>query len=417
MAPRPSRAIRHAWNAFFTESEQRVRSYGEYGSAYGSRPDRNRTFVANERSIIASIYTRIAVDVSMANISHVMLDEEKRYLRDINSGLNNCLTVEANLDQESTAFKRDYASTLFNRGVSAIVPVDTSINPEVSGSYDIQTMRIGQVVAWYPQHVRISLWNEAKGVRQEITLAKKVVGIVENPFYDVMNEPSSTLQRLIRKLNLLDTTDDKTASSKLDLLIQLPYVVKSETKREQAKQRQVDLEAQLAGSTYGIAYTDATEKITQLNRPAENNLLAQVQSLREQLFAELGLTPEVLAGTADEKTMLNYYSRTVQPIIDALTKEMKRKFLTKTARTQGQSIESFRDPFKLVPMENFAEIADKLTRNEVVSSNELRQFIGMKPSKDPKADQLRNANMPLPTDSPTEDKSQQPQDGEPAVNH
>jgi hypothetical protein len=304
------------------------------------------------------------------------------------------LTVEANIDQPASAFRQDIALSLFHKGVAAIVPVDTTLDPNQSGGYDVKTMRVGEVVQWYPKHVRVSLYNEAKGQRQEIILQKSFVAIVENPLYSVMNEPNSTLQRLIRKLNLLDVVDDQASSGKLDLIIQLPYVIKSEARRNQAEQRRRDIEFQLKGSQYGIAYTDGTEKITQLNRPVENNLLEQIKMLKDQLYGELGLTPEVMNGTADEKTMLNYQNRTIEPILRAITEAMKRTFLTKTARTQMQSIDYFREPFKLVPMSALAEMADKFTRNEIVTSNEMRQFIGMKPSADPKADQLVNSNMP-----------------------
>jgi hypothetical protein len=361
------------------------------------RADRTPLRFSNERSIISSIYTRIGIDVAAVPMFHVRTDDQDRYLETIESGLNDCLELEANIDQAARQFRQDIAMTILDEGVAAIVPVDTTISPEQSGGYDIKTMRVGRVVDWRPQHVRVSLYNEANGQRQEITLSKKVVAIVENPLYSVMNEPNSTLQRLIRKLNLLDAVDEQSASGKLDLLIQLPYVIKSESKRQQAEQRRKDIEFQLKGSKYGIAYTDATEKVTQLNRPAENNLMAQVQYLTDLLYAQLGLTPEVMNGTADETTMLNYNARTIEPLLDAIVEAMRRTFLTKTARTQGQSIMYFRDPFKFVPIGGqggIADIADKFSRNEIVSSNEIRQAIGMKPSQNPKADQLINANMP-----------------------
>jgi hypothetical protein len=322
------------------------------------------------------------------------LDEKKRYLKDEDSGLNACLTIEANLDQAARAFRQDAAMTLFDKGVIAIVPVDTSLDPSSSGSFDIKTMRVGEVVTWYPKHVKVSLYNEATGLRQDIVLEKKFVAIVENPLYSVMNESNSTLQRLIRKLNLLDTVDEASSSGKLDLIIQLPYVIKSEARRLQAEQRREDIEFQLKGSKYGIAYTDGTEKITQLNRPAENNLLAQVTYLTTMLYGQLGLTEEVMNGTADEKAMLNYMNRTIEPVLAAITEAMKRTFLTKTARSQLQSIMYFRDPFKLVPIASIADIADKFARNEIMSSNEIRQVIGIQPSTDPKADKLQNSNMP-----------------------
>lgn len=317
----------------------------------------------------------------------------------MSSSLNDCLTVEANLDQGAQAFRQDIALSLFDKGVVAIVPVDTTIDPSVSGSFDIKTMRVGEIVAWHPKHVRVNVYNEDKGYREQITLEKKFVAIVENPFYSVMNEPNSTLQRLIAKLNLLDAVDEQSSSGKLDLIIQLPYVIKSEARRQQAEQRRKDIEFQLKGSQYGIAYTDGTEKVTQLNRPAENNLLEAIKYLTDMLYTQLGLTPEVMSGTADEATMLNYKSRTLKPILDAIVESMRRTFLTKTGRSQGQSIMYFDDPFKLVPISQLAEIADKFTRNEIASSNEIRTVVGWKPSKDPKADKLQNSNMPTPTNN------------------
>jgi hypothetical protein len=328
---------------------------------------------------------------------HVRLDDEKRYKEDIESGLNNCLNLEANIDQAARAFRQDMVMTLFDRGVAAIVPVDTSISPEQSGGFDILTMRVGDVVTWYPKHVRVSLYNEATGVREEITLQKSAVAIVENPLYSVMNEPNSTLQRLLYKLNLLDAVDEQSASGKLDIIIQLPYVIKSEARRQQAEQRRADIEFQLKGSKYGIAYTDGTEKITQLNRPAENNLMDQVDYLTKMLYGQLGLTEEVMNGTADEKAMLNYWNRTIEPVLTAICEAMRRTFLTKTARTQLQTVMFFRDPFRLIPIDNIAEIADKFTRNEILSANEIRGIIGFKPHPDAKADQLTNSNMPTMT--------------------
>lgn len=315
-------------------------------------------------------------------------------MEDINSGLNSCLTLEGNLDQGARALRQDIAMTLCNSGVAVIVPVDTTIDPVQSASFDILTMRVGEVVKWWPQHVTVSVYNERKGARQEITVPKRTVAIVQNPLYAIMNEPNSTLQRLIRKLSLLDAVDEQSASGKMDLIIQLPYVIKSEARRAQADQRRADIEYQLKDSRYGIAYTDGTEKITQLNRPAENNLLGQIEYLTTMLYGQLGITAEVMNGTADEKAMLNYWNRTIEPMTDAIVEEMRRKFLTKTARTQKQTIEYFRDPFKLIPIQNIAEIADKFTRNEILSSNEIRQIVGFKPSTDPKADQLINSNMP-----------------------
>jgi putative sterol carrier protein len=332
---------------------------------------------------------------------HVRTDDQNRYIEDIDSGLNNCLTLEANIDQAARAFRQDVAMTLFDRGVAALVPVDTSINPNETGGFDILTLRVGEILEWFPQHVRMSVYNEATAQREEITLNKSYVAIVENPLYAVMNEPNSTLQRLLHKLNLLDAIDEQSASGKLDLIIQLPYVIKSEARRQQAEQRRADIEFQLKGSQYGIAYTDGTEKITQLNRPAENNLMAQIEYLTAMLYGQLGLTEEVMNGTADEKAMLNYWNRTVEPVLTAMVEAMRRVFLTKTARTQKQSIFFFRDPFRLVPIENIAEIADKFTRNEIMTSNEMRQVVGLKPHKDPKADQLLNSNMPQGSPTPT----------------
>lgn len=388
--------LKHAWNAFV--NWETLRRVEDYGTSYGGRPDRTRLSITNERSIISSIYTRLSIDVAGVDIRHVRLDEQDRYLEDVDSGLNNCLTVEANVDQAARHFRQDIAMTLFGEGVAAIVPVDTTINPSISGSFDIKTLRVGTIVGWHPRHVRVSLYNEDRGRREEITLEKKFVAIVENPLYAVMNEPNSTLQRLIRTLNRLDSVDEQSASGKLDMIIQLPYVIKTETRRQQAEQRRKDIEFQLKGSQYGIAYTDGAEKITQLNRPAENNLMERVKYLVGMLYAQLGLTEEVMNGTADEKAMLNYNNRTIEPILAAITEAMKRSFLTKTARSQRQSIAYFRNPFKLVPIEDIAEIADKFTRNEILSANEIRSVIGLRPSTDPKADELRNSNMPAPSE-------------------
>lgn len=394
--------LKHAWNAFLDQDESyQLRSY-DWGASYGIRPDRVKLHIANERSIISSVLTRVSIDIASIDIRHVRLDEEGQYKEDIQSGLHNCLSLEANIDQAARAFVQDAAMTLFDRGTIAIVPVDTSLSPLSTGGYDILTMRVGDVCQWFPRHVRVNLYNDQTGRREEVTLEKKAVALVENPLYSVMNEPNSTLQRLIRKLNLLDSVDEQSSSGKLDMIIQLPYVIKSEARRQQAEQRRADIEFQLKGSQYGIAYTDGTEKITQLNRPAENNLLAQVEFLTEMLYGQLGITAEVMNGTADEKTMLNYINRTIEPVLGAIAGEMKRKFLTKTARTQGHSVEYYRDPFKLVPMSDLAELADKFTRNEIVTSNEFRGFIGMKPSSDPKANELRNSNMPAPLDQPTQ---------------
>ena len=395
--------LRHAWNAFTSQDRRdRISSWPYYGSGNsGRRPDRGRLLIPNERSMISSIYTRLSIDVASVDMRHVRLDDEKRYKEDIDSGLNNCLTVEANIDQAARAFRQDIAMTLFDRGVCALVPVDTTISPETNGGYDIITLRVGEITQWFPQHVRMSLYNDETAQREEITLAKSAVAIVENPLYAVMNEPNSTLQRLLHKLNLLDAVDDASASGKLDIIIQLPYVIKSEARRQQAEQRRKDIEFQLSGSRYGIAYTDGTEKITQLNRPAENNLMNQIEFLTEMLYGQLGLTEEVMNGTADEKAMLNYWNRTIEPVLTAMAEAMRRTFLTKTARTQNQSVQFFRDPFRLVPIENIAEIADKFTRNEIMTSNEMRQVVGMAPHSDPKADQLLNSNMPQGSPTPT----------------
>jgi hypothetical protein len=353
--------------------------------------------IGNERSIISSIYTRIGIDVAAVPMFHVRTDDQNRYLETIESGLNDCLTIEANLDQAARAFRQDIAMSILDEGVAAIVPVDTTISPEESGGYDIKTLRVGQIVAWLPEHVRVSLYNQQRGMREQITLPKRMVAVVENPLYSIMNEPNSTLQRLIRKLSLLDTVDEASSSGKLDLLIQLPYVIKSESKRQQAEQRRKDIEFQLKGSKYGIAYTDATEKVTQLNRPLDNHLMEQIEYLTNQLYSQLGLTVEVMNGTADENGMLNYNARTIEPLLDAIVEAMRRTFLTKTARTQGQSIMYFRDPFKFVPIGGqggIADIADKFSRNEITSSNEIRQAIGMRPRPEAKADALINSNMP-----------------------
>lgn len=395
----------HAWNTFNARDEQEILNTSPFDGvfnesvSFGSRPDNFRSRVTNERSLVASIYTRIAVDFASVSIRHVRLDNDERFVETINSGLNDCLRVEANIDQAGRMFRQDVISTLLDKGVIAVVPVDTSLDPNVSGGYDIRTLRVGEIVAWYPKHVKVSLYNERTGKRQDKILEKSFVAIIENPMYMVMNEPNSTLQRLLRKLTLLDVVDEASSSGKLDLIIQLPYVVKTETRKQQAEQRRKDIEFQLKGSKYGIAYTDGTEKITQLNRPAENTLLKQVEYLTAMLYSQLGLTESIMNSTADEATMLNYYNRTVEPLLDAVSEEFRRKFLTKTARTQGQSVEYYRDPFKFVPISQIAEISDKFTRNEIASSNEMRGAIGWRPSKDPKADELRNSNMPLPKET------------------
>lgn len=388
--------LRHAWNAFATEeSRNRTTPYTDYyGAAYSTKPDRPQLRIYSGKTIISSVYTRIAIDVSQVGVRHCRVNEDDQYLEDIDSGLNECLTLQANIDQAATAFRRDVAFTLFDHGVAAIVPVDTSVSPLTTGGFDIKTMRVGEVVMWYPYHVKVMLWNEKRSLREEVTVPKSMVAIIENPLYSVMNEPNSTLQRLLRKLEQLDAIDEQSASGKLDLILQLPYVIKSDQRRQQAEQRRKDIEFQLKGSKYGIAYTDGTEKITQLNRPAENNLMSQIEYLTTMLYGQLGITPDVMNGTADEKTMLNYWNRTIDPIMTAMVEAMRRSFLTRTARTQKQSVLYFRDPFRLVPIENIAEIADKFTRNEIISANEMRGVIGFKPSKDPKADKLINSNMP-----------------------
>jgi hypothetical protein len=389
----------HAWNAFvFTQQNSdavaaQINTQA-LGQASSYSPSRTRTRIPNERSIIGAIYTRLGIDVAAVDIRHVKLDDNGRYQSDIDSNLQNCLTVEANIDQGARQFRQDIAMTLFEWGVAAIVPVDTTLNPLDTGGYDVNTMRVGQVLQWYPQHVTVRLYNDRKGIREDVTLPKTMVAIVENPLYTVMNEPNSTLQRLVRKLVLLDDVDEQSASGKLDLIIQLPYVVKTETRREEAKKRMAEIEFQLKGSQYGIAYTDGTEKITQLNRPAENNLMAQIQYLVTLLYSQLGITEEVMNGTALPPAMINYYNRTIEPILGAITEAIKRTFLTRTARTQGQSVVAIRDPFKLVTVDQLAEIADKFTRNEIFSSNDVRAIVGFKPSDDPKADQLLNKNIP-----------------------
>lgn len=390
--------LKHAWNAFTGRDPT---TYYPPGSAVisSSRPDRPRFSRGNERSIVTSIYNRIAMDVASININHVRVDDDNRYKETIKSGLNTCLTLNANKDQTGRAFIQDVVMSMLDEGCVAIVPVDTTLDPRITGSYDIESMRVAKIIMWYPDHVRVRLYNDRKGEHEEVVLPKSMVAIIENPLYSVMNESNSTLQRLIRKLNLLDVVDEKSGSDKLDLIIQLPYVIKTEARRKQADNRISDIERQLKDSPYGIAYTDGTERITQLNRSVENNLLKQVEYLTTMLYGQLGMSQAVMDGTAGEQEMLNYNNRTIEPIISAITDAMKWKFLTKTARSQGQSIMFFRDPFKLVPVAQIAEIADKFTRNEITSSNEIRQAIGMKPSDDPKADQLVNSNISQPTDA------------------
>ena len=397
-----SSRLKRAWNAFINrdsiENEYTYQPTTYYSNGSYSRPDRVRLTRGNERSIITSVFNRIALDVASIDIYHCKLDKNDRFKEIINSDLNNCLNLEANIDQTSRGFIQDVVISMFDEGSVAIVPVDTLKNPKDSNSIDILTMRTGKIITWFPSSVTVEVYNDRTGNKEQITLPKKMVGIIENPLYAIMNEPNSTLQRLIKKLVLLDVVDEQSSSGKLDLIIQLPYVIKSKARKEQAEQRITDIERQLKDTKYGIAYTDGTEKIVQLNRPIENNLMKQVEYLTSMLYSQLGITQAILDGTADEKTMLNYYTRTVEPIVSSITDELKRKFLTKTARSQKQDILFFRDPFKLVPVNELAEIADKFTRNEILSSNEVRQIVGRKPSEDPKADQLINSNISQPTE-------------------
>jgi hypothetical protein len=388
--------LAHAWNAFTSDSTaNQFDAWRNEGASYGNvRPDRVRLRTASDKSIISSIYTRLGIDVAAVSLSHVKVDQNGRYKETVKSYLNECLTLEANIDQGARAFIQDAAMTLFDKGAIAICPIETTINPRTSMAFDIQSLRIGEITAWFAEDVRVLVYNEKTGRKEELTLPKKMVAIVENPLYTVMNEPNSTLQRLIRKLALLDSIDEQAGSGKLDLIIQLPYVIKSEARKQQAEIRRKDIETQLKGSTYGIAYTDGTERITQLNRPAENNMHKQVETLTAQLYAQLGLTEDVFNGTADEKTMLNYFNRTIEPILSAITQAMQRTFLSKTARTQGHAIMFFRDPFKLMPVSDIAELGDKFIRNQIMTPNELRGVLGMKPADDPKADQLNNPNVP-----------------------
>ena len=395
--------LSHAWNAFFgkgppynLENQFRQPVFVDLGMSSNYRPDRVYFTRGQEKSLINTVYTRISVDVSSIDIRHVRLDENGRFKEEIESDLNNCLKIESNKDQTARSFIQDIVMSMFDEGCVAVVPVDTDIDPAVSDSYKILTMRTGKIVQWYPDDVQVEVYNDIIGQKQLITVPKKETAIIENPFYSIMNEPNSIAQRLVRKFNLLDVVDAQSGSGKLNLIVQLPYVIKTDARRSQAEKRRDDIENQLAKSQYGIAYTDGTEKITQLNRPAENNLFNQVQYLTSMLFSQLGVTESILNGTADEKTMLNYYNRTVVPILNAISEEFRRKFLTKTARSQKQTIMYFNDPFKLVQISNIAEIADKFTRNEIMTSNEIRQIVGLKPSDDPKADELRNKNLNAP---------------------
>lgn len=384
--------VKKAWNIFLNRDPTTEYSY-DLGQSFSYRPDRPRLSARTERSIINSVYNRMSIDVAAIDIRHVRLDGDGRYIETIDSGLNNCLTVEANIDQAARAFKQDVTLSLLDEGSIAIVPVDTDANPDSTGSYRIDTMRVGRIVQWFPRHVQVEVYNDLRGVKEEVRVSKNMVAIIENPFYSVMNEQNSTMQRLVRKLNLLDVIDEQSGSGKLDLIIQLPYLIRGEARQRQAEDRRKKIEEQLAGSKYGIAYIDGTEHITQLNRAVENNLMSQIEYLTSMLYSQLGITQSVLDGTADAKVMQNYYNQTIEPIISVIVEEMKRKFLTKTARSQGQSIEFFRDPFRLIPVTDIAEIADKMTRNEIMTSNEVRQVMGMKPSNDPAADQLRNKNL------------------------
>ena len=404
--------LKNGWNAFIKNRDPTA-TYRDIGSGYFYRPDRVRFTRGNERSIVTSLYNRIALDVAAINIQHCRLDENGRFLEVIDSKLNSCLNLEANIDQTGRAFIQDVVMSMFDEGSVAIVPVDTIYDPEKTDSFDIVSLRTGKVVEWYPAHVKIRAYNDRTGKKEDIIMPKNKVAIIENPLYAVINEPNSTMQRLIRKLNILDAIDEQSGSGKLDLIIQLPYIIKTDARRQQAEQRRKDIEMQLAGSKYGIAYTDGTERITQLNRPVENNLMKQIEYLTSMVYSQIGMTQTILDGTADDKTMLNYYSRTIEPIISAIVDGMKRVFLSKTARTQRQTIMFFRDPFKLVPVNDIAEIADKFTRNEILTSNEIRQIIGIKPSSDPKADRLINSNISHPNE---EEQSTQPIEGDTELN-
>lgn len=402
--------LQHAWNAFFNKDPTIDISRDiDSGAGYASRPDRVRFTRGNEKSIVTAVFNRIALDTAAMSIEHVRLDENDRYIYSMQSKLNNCLTLEANIDQTGRALIQDVVMSMLDEGCVAIVPTDTTYDPTKTDSYDIASLRVGKIITWYPSMVKVRVYNERTGKKEDIVLPKKVVAIIENPLYAVVNEPNSTLKRLIYKMNLLDVLDERNSSGKLDLIIQLPYIIKTEARKQQAENRRKDIEDQLVGSKYGIAYTDGTERITQLNRPVENNLSSQVNDLTSMLYSQLGITDTILNGTADEKTMMNYYSRTIEPILSAITLEMRRKFLTKTARSQRQSIVFFKDPFKLVPVTEIATIADTFTRNEIMTSNEVRQIIGMKPASDPSADELRNKNLSVPADQqqPTEEISEE----------
>lgn len=388
--------LQHAWNAFMNKDPTRY--YRELGPSYSNRPDRSRFTRGNERTIVTSVYNRISIDCAAINIKHIKLDDRGRYVETVDSGLNTCLNLEANIDQTGRAFIQDAVMSMMDEGVVALVPIETDINPTTSITNEILSIRTAKIVEWYPKDIRVRVYNDRNGIFEEIIMPKKSVAIIENPMYSVMNEPNSTMQRLIRKLSLLDFIDEQKGADKLDLLIQLPYIIKTESRRQQAMLRRKEIEDQLSSSKYGIAYVDGTEHVTQLNRSVDNQLLPQIETLTRMLYSQLGLTEEIMNGTADEKAMNNYYNRTIEPIMSAIVDELKRKFLTKTARSQKHSIAFFRDPFKLVPTTELAELADKFTRNEILSSNEIRQIVGMKPSDDPMADELRNKNLSMGKD-------------------
>lgn len=397
--------FKRAWNLFMNRDP--TYSYRDLGDSSGRRPDRIRLTRGNERSIITAVYNRIALDASAIDIKHVRLDDNDRFLEVIESNFNHCLSTEANIDQTGRAFMHDVVMSMLDEGCVAILPVDTDTDPDSTGSYNIQSMRTGQIIEWYPEHIRVRVYNDREGKKEEVVVSKSYAAIIENPLYAVMNEPNSTLQRLIRKLNILDAIDEQSGSGKLDLIVQLPFSVRNDIKRQQAEARRRDLEEQLSKSKYGVGYIDITEHVTQLNRPVENKLMTQIEYLTSMLYSQLGITQSILEGTADEQAMLNYNNRTIEPILSAIVDEMKRKFLTKTARSQKQSIEFYRDPFRLVPVNSIAEIADKFTRNEIMTSNEIRQIVGMKPSKDPKADELRNSNLSAPREEQSPEKSKE----------
>ncbi|MCF8018188.1 MAG: phage portal protein [Vallitaleaceae bacterium] len=388
--------LQHAWNALMNKDP--TNHYRDEGYSYSTRPDRVRFSRGNERSIVTSVYNRIAIDVAALAFKHVRLDDNDRFIEVIHSGLNNCLTLEANIDQTGRAFIQDVVMSMLDEGCVAIVPIDTDVDPKLTNSYVIETMRTGKIISWSPKTIRVKVYNDRTGLKEEITVQKRTTGIIENPLYAVINEPNSTMQRLIRKLNLLDAIDEQSGAGKLDLIIQLPYAIKTQSRRDEAEKRRKDIEHQLSGTKYGVAYTDGTEHITQLNRSVDNNLMTQITYLTSMLYSQLGMDQSILDGTADEKTMLNYTNRTLEPFASSIVDECRRKFLTKTARAQKQSVMFFREPFKLVPVSQLSDIADKFTRNEILSSNDVRQILGIAPSKDPKADDLRNKNLNVPAE-------------------